>query len=104
LQPCRISAKGSGTAPANCADATNIGNIVDFSYNFDSDPAAGVQNNGNVGAIANNITPARSQSFGYDELNRIKTAQTPATAGPYCWGEAFSYDIWASNWKVCSDR
>jgi hypothetical protein len=36
--------------PTNCADATNIGNIVDFSYNFDSDPAAGVQNNGNLGA------------------------------------------------------
>jgi RHS repeat-associated protein len=96
LQPCRISAKYSGTAPTNCADTTNIGNIVDFSYNFDSDPAAGVQNNGNVGAIANNITPARSQSFTYDELNRIATAKTQATTGQYCWGETFSYDIWAN--------
>jgi RHS repeat-associated protein len=55
-----------------------------------------VQNNGNVGAIANNITPARSQSFTYDELNRIATAKTQATTGQYCWGETFSYDIWAN--------
>jgi RHS repeat-associated protein len=96
LRPCRISAKSSGTAPTNCADASNLGNIVDFSYNFDSDPAAGVQNNGNVGAIANNITPGRGQLFSYDELNRIKTAQTQATSGQYCWGETFEYDIWAN--------
>jgi RHS repeat-associated protein len=92
LQPCRISVKFSGTAPGNCPDTTNIGNVLDFSYGF----SLGTANNGNVASIANNRVSARSQSFTYDELNRIKTAQTQATTGSYCWGEAFGYDIWAN--------
>jgi RHS repeat-associated protein len=91
LQPCRISVKSSGTAPVNCTDAAQ-GNVLDFTYGF----AHGVANNGNVGSIANNRTPDRSQSFTYDELNRIKTAKTQATSGQHCWGETFGYDVWAN--------
>ncbi len=96
LQPCRISVKTTGTAPGQCDDQTNVGNVLDFTYDFDSEPAAGVQNNGNVGRITNKINPDRTQSFTYDELNRIKTAQTQATTGSLCWGQTFSYDIWAN--------
>jgi hypothetical protein len=39
---------------------------------------------------------ARTQSFTYDELNRIKTAKTQATTGTHAWGLAFGYDIWAN--------
>jgi hypothetical protein len=100
LQPCRLSAKSSGTAPTNCADTTNIGDILDFTYGF----SRGVSNNGNVASIANNRVPDRSQFFTYDELNRLATARTQATAGPHCWGETFSGvypersrgDIWAN--------
>jgi RHS repeat-associated protein len=40
--------------------------------------------------------PGRSQSFTYDELNRLKSASTQATSGPHAWGLSFGYDIWAN--------
>jgi len=80
--------------------------VLDFAYNFDSDSAPGVQNNGNVGSITNKRTPDRSQSFSYDELNSIKTAESQAASGPHCWGQRFGdlvggnfvsgYDIWGN--------
>jgi YD repeat-containing protein len=36
LQPCRISVRSSGVAPANCADVTNVGNVFDFTYAFNA--------------------------------------------------------------------
>ncbi|HXE90757.1 MAG TPA: hypothetical protein VNK82_07325, partial [Terriglobales bacterium] len=69
LQPCRISVKSSGTAPTDCANAS-IGNVMDFTYNFDQDWGAGVKNNGNVASINNNRNLNRGQRFTYDELNR----------------------------------
>ncbi len=95
LQPCCISVKSSGSAPANCT-STTVGNVLDFTYSFDTDPGTGVVNNGNVASIANNRNTDRTQSFTYDELNRIKTAKTQATTGSHCWGEVFGYDIWAN--------
>ncbi len=90
LQPCRISVKSSGAAPTSCGPG-NTGNVLDFTYGFDSEAAAGVQNNGNVGSITNNRDSTRTQSFTYDELNRIKTGGTAAT-----WGLSFAYDVWAN--------
>jgi RHS repeat-associated protein len=92
LQPCRISVKNTGTAPANCTDAVNIGNVLDFTYNF----SLGTANNGNVTAITNNRDNTRSQSFAYDSLNRISTANTTSTTGATCWDEAFGYDSWGN--------
>jgi RHS repeat-associated protein len=92
LQPCRISAKSSGTAPANCTDAVNIGNVLDFNYNFSVSTA----NNGNVTAITNNRDTTRSQSFTYDSLNRIATAKTTSTSGTTCWDESLGYDPWGN--------
>src|SRR6202035_4326777 len=66
LQPCRISVKSSGTAPASCSDTSNIGNVLDYTYNF----SLGVADNGNVMGITNNVDNTRSQSFTYDHLNR----------------------------------
>ena len=92
LQPCRISVKSSGTAPGSCTDSTNVGNVMDFTYGFNS----GSADNGNVASITNNINTARTQSYTYDELNRVSTAQTTATSGTYSWGLAFTYDPWAN--------
>ena len=77
LQPCRISVKSSGSAPASCADTSNVGNVLDFAYNF----SIGVADNGNVMGITNNIDNTRSQTFTYDQVNRIVTAQTPSSCG-----------------------
>jgi hypothetical protein len=39
----------------------------------------------------NNRDNNRTQNFTYDELNRIKTAATQGTTGPYCWGQRFAH-------------
>ncbi len=79
----------------SCGDTTNIGNVLDFNYNF----SVGTADNGNVTAITNNRDTTRSQNFTYDVLNRIATAVTAstyATSPAHCWGEAFSYDAWGN--------
>jgi hypothetical protein len=91
LQPCRISVQNSGTAPGSCTDSAT-GNVLDFAYNY----SAGTTDNGNATSITNNINTARSQSFLYDELNRIPTAKTQATTGTYAWGLKYGYDAWAN--------
>lgn len=91
LQPCRTSVSAGSPTPSSCTDSP-IGNVMDFTYNFG---AAGT-NNGNVVSISNNRDTTRSQSFTYDTLNRIGTAQTGATTGTHCWGEIFGYDGWGN--------
>ncbi len=96
LQPCRISVKNSGSAPSNCGDTTNKGNVLDFTYGFN----LGSADNGNVAIITNNRDNTRSQNFTYDSLNRIFTAQTQTTGvtipNSNCWGLTFGYDPWGN--------
>ena len=40
---------------------------------------AGGVNNGNIASITNNVNTGRSQSFTYDSLNRMDSAQSQAT-------------------------
>jgi RHS repeat-associated protein len=96
LQPCRVSIMSSGTAPTSCADLSHVGNILDYSYSFNSGTQSNPINNGTVQQIADNVNTARTQNFTYDELNRVKTAASQATTGTYAWGLQFSYDIWAN--------
>lgn len=81
---------------------TTVAGIMDFSYNFVD---ASSHNNGNVQTIANNGDWHRWQSFTYDSLNRITTAQTnadnqPAFSGDnslaFCWAESYTYDPWGN--------
>jgi len=92
LQPCRMSVRTSGAAPGNCGDTTNIGNVLDFTYNF----SLGTADNGNVTGITNNRDTTRSQNFTYDVLNRLATAATQATTGANAWGLQFGYDAWGN--------
>jgi len=96
-QPCRIAVNSSGTAPNVCTDTTDAGNVLDFTYGFN----LGVSDNGNVADIANNGDTTRSQSFLYDTLNRLRTAQTNstyATSPNNCWGEKYVYDNPSGPW------
>jgi RHS repeat-associated protein len=61
--------------------ASSVVNVMNHSYGF----AAG-QNNGNVPSIVDQLTSARTQTFGYDSLNRLSTAVETA------WGLGFAYD------------
>jgi RHS repeat-associated protein len=81
LQPCRLSARSAGSAPSQCTDNANIGNVMDLRYDFH--PGSG--DNGNVYQIVNNRDGNRTQNFLYDSLNRIQQAYTN---GPK-WGETF---------------
>jgi RHS repeat-associated protein len=99
LQPNEIKA----SAP------TTYGNALDVSYNFVDAVSHG--NAGVVYGITNNLNAARSQTFTYDQLNRILSANTGATTtGTYCFGYQFSYNAWGnllsqtqdSNYSACS--
>ena len=79
---------------------STVADTMDFTYTFPSG-----SNNGNVQKITNNIDWHRTQSFTYDSLNRISTAQTNADNQPafqgdnslqMCWAETFTYDPWGN--------
>jgi RHS repeat-associated protein len=42
--------------------------------------------------VTNALTSGRTQSFTYDNLNRIVTAKSSATSGTYCWGQSIPTD------------
>jgi RHS repeat-associated protein len=92
LQPCRMSVKTSGSTPAQCSDTTNIGNVLDYTYNY----SLGTADNGNVVGITNNRDNTRSQVFAYDSLDRIATAQTTSQGGTNCWDNAYGFDAWGN--------
>jgi RHS repeat-associated protein len=94
LQPCWMYATTGSALPT--ADLCNTadpgpGNILDLQYGFN--PGT---DNGNVVSIGNNRDTTRSQTFSYDQVNRMVSGQTSATTGSNCWGESFTYDQWAN--------
>jgi RHS repeat-associated protein len=90
LQPCRFAVNATGTAPGSCADTTNKGDVMDYSYDFH----LGASDNGNVFKVSNNRTNAsdRNINYGYDSLNRIAAAYTDGNL----WGETYTIDAWAN--------
>ncbi|MCI0349526.1 MAG: hypothetical protein L0Z53_08885, partial [Acidobacteriales bacterium] len=78
--------------PQFLSAASPTATVMSFGYDFH----LGAGNNGNVFQITNNLNNNRTQTFTYDELNRITSAQSQANSGPDCWGESFGYDIWAN--------
>jgi hypothetical protein len=74
--------------------------LVSLNYDFHD----GSGNNGNVWGITNNKDTTRNQTFTYDTLNRLTSAQN---AGTDCtkatlngrtkyWGNNYSYDAWGN--------
>jgi RHS repeat-associated protein len=99
LQPCWMySTTGTALAWSTtlCTGTATAGNMLDLKYNFNLG-----SDNGNPISITNNRVSDRSQTFSYDQLNRIATAQTTATHSSdpsVCWGQAFGYDS-TGNWS-----
>jgi RHS repeat-associated protein len=98
LQPCRTAASSAGAIPTNCMNSW--GNVLDLSYDFH----LGTGDNGNVYGITNYRDQSRNQTFTYDPLNRLTSAQN---AGTDCtktlpngrteyWGNSYSYDAWGN--------
>ncbi|MGC2330289.1 MAG: RHS repeat-associated core domain-containing protein [Candidatus Acidiferrales bacterium] len=92
LQPLNRQATGSVvTYSGSCSGLGQTGNLLDLSYNFN----LGSGDNGNVMGITNNRDTTRSQTFGYDALNRLLTAETTSTDSTsplHCWGETYQFD------------
>jgi RHS repeat-associated protein len=66
--------------------------LLNLSYHF----GLGNADNGNVLSISNLRDNGRTQYFAYDALNRIVLANSQATSGSNCWGQAFGYDPWGN--------
>ncbi len=86
--------------PGNMQIASGAFTWLNRTYNFYPSGSGGCSpgpagNNGNAMSIADNLQPNRTQTFTYDSVNRISTAQSAATSGLDCWGQNFGYDAWA---------
>jgi RHS repeat-associated protein len=73
--------------PAVLSSTTPSATVLSLSYGFG---AAG-NSNGNVQQIVNNMDNTRSQSFAYDQLNRVQSAQAGTS-----WGDTYVYDPWGN--------
>lgn len=95
--------------PSEIRASSTAGTAMDITYNF-VDPGSGY-NAGHVNQITNNLNSNRTQTFTYDQVNRIVTAGTAATSGTNCWGYQYTYDAWGnlnlqqglSNYSGCSE-
>ena len=95
LQPVGMQAIAAG--PTHIAQTVKV---FDISYDFHY----GSGDNGNVFGITNNKDATRNQTFSYDVLNRLISAQN---AGTDCtqptvngktkfWGNTYTYDAWGN--------
>jgi RHS repeat-associated protein len=75
--------------PFNFSASYQSNTIFSESYSFVD---ANSKNNGNLMQMQNGLDSTRNQTYTYDYLNRLLTAQTAANSGQACWGQSFTYD------------
>jgi RHS repeat-associated protein len=97
LQPCWVYAgiiPGDSFALSYPCTKSGVpaGSILDLQYNYN----LGAGDNGNVVGVTNNRNTNRSQTFSYDQVNRLLTAGTVSTCTSGCWSQTFGYDPWAN--------
>jgi RHS repeat-associated protein len=80
--------------PSEIQASSTAGTVIDITYSF-VDPSTSA-NAGHVYKITNNLASGRTQTFTYDQLNRVTSAGTTATTGNTCWGYQYSYDAWGN--------
>ena len=67
--------------------------LLNYTYSF----VSGSVNDGHVKSVTNNLVAGRTQTYTYDEMNRLKTAQSQANSpDPNCWGLQYGYDRYAN--------
>jgi len=67
---------------------STAGTAMDLTLNYNTSGS----DNGSVIGVTNNADSGRTQTFGYDPLNRISSAATQAISGVDCWGQNFVPD------------
>ncbi|HEV3316153.1 MAG TPA: BPSL0067 family protein [Candidatus Angelobacter sp.] len=80
LQPVEIWAGSAGGSSA----------LFDKQYSYNA-PNTNQMNNGNIYTVTNVKDDSRTQSFTYDPLNRLISAQDKTH-----WGNTYSYDAWGN--------
>ncbi|HET9283984.1 MAG TPA: RHS repeat-associated core domain-containing protein [Candidatus Angelobacter sp.] len=86
--------------PVNMSAATSSATVFSIGYDFH----LGNGDNGNVYGITNYKDTARNQTFTYDPLNRLLSAQnagtncaaTTANGKTEYWGNSYTYDAWGN--------
>ncbi len=73
-------------------DSSASGPLLNLTFGYSQTSG----NNGSVASVANNSDGSRTQTFTYDSLNRILSAQSQATSGTNCWGLNFGIDAIAN--------
>ncbi|MBZ5533996.1 MAG: hypothetical protein LAO20_21405 [Acidobacteriia bacterium] len=90
--------------PVNMSAASPSQTVFSIGYDFHVGNGTSGTDNGNVWGITNYKDNARNQSFTYDALNRLTSAQN---AGTNCettivggkteyWGNSYAYDAWGN--------
>jgi RHS repeat-associated protein len=82
----QLDSSGGGSGDSNFRLSQIVsGNLANFTYQYDQV--------GNITQISDDLLPAnKTQSFTYDHLGRLKTAETPAAAtSPY--KHTYAYDL-----------
>jgi len=69
--------------------SSSNGTVLSHTYSYD---LGGGANNGTIASLTNNLNTGRTQSYTYDNMNRLASAQSQATAGADCWGDSYGYD------------
>jgi len=88
MQPCWVYAPGNLTA-TSCTATYSTGQYIDLKYNWNLGA-----DNGNLVGTTNDINASRSQSFSYDQVNRITNAGTLSACTANCWSLAYGQDQW----------
>jgi len=90
MQPCWTYAPQNLTL-TSCTGSYTTGEYIDLKYNWNLGA-----DNGNLIGITNDINSNRSQTYGYDAVNRITSAGTLSTCTTDCWSLTFSPDQWGN--------
>jgi RHS repeat-associated protein len=95
LQPCRMNVNSSGGYFTHCTDSVPGGNVLDFTYGFNS----GTTDNGNVASLSAIGQQTFNRTYAYDQLNRIATLSQTSGSATGCssvYGLSWTYDAWGN--------
>lgn len=87
--------------PAVFSASTQSATIFSQTYVFTD---ANGKNDGNLMQIVNNVDNNRTQTFGYDYLNRLTSAVTTGNSSPTCWGQNFTYDRYGNLYQIAATK
>jgi RHS repeat-associated protein len=96
LQPCRMNVNSSAGYYTQCTDSVPGGNLLDFTYGFNS----GTSNNGNVASWSATGQQTFTRSFTYDSLNRISQMRETGGNSEGCKPSSSPSNPYTVSWTI----